>query len=174
MLPVAYGRKVESQVAYMIAVSTLPFTWDVREPPARMRRYQNPRRADDIMAPVLSTQAQSLCIISRDFPWTIAISTNDGLPLTIIDVLNALYESLMKEVRRSEWALASDTHKYSTLQANKERRHANMAMRIRRVDWLGSSCMFRGLVKDSELIRKRMMPGDRPEEMWAVRFGPMQ
>jgi Family of unknown function (DUF6699) len=164
---------LESQVASMIAAATLSFTWDVRDPPARMQQYRNTHRGDDIMTPVLSTQTQYLCLVSYDFPWTIAISTNDGLPLTIIDVLNALYESFMKEVRRSEWALASDTQKYTTLKANKDRRRANMAMRIRRVDWLGSRCMFRGLVKDSELIRKRMMPGDHPGEMWAVRFGSL-
>ena len=155
----------------MLAVPTLSIVWNVREPPALMQQYRNPRRANDVMAPALSTQAQYLCIVSHDFPWTIAISTNDGKPLTIMDVLEALHESLMKEVRRSEWALAPDVQKYITLKANRERRSTNMAMRIRRVDWLGARCMFRGLVRDNELIRKRLMPGDRPGEMWAVRFG---
>jgi Family of unknown function (DUF6699) len=157
----------------MLAFGTLPVTWDVREPPARMRQYRNPRYADDMMTPALSTQAQYLCIVSHDFPWTVAISTNDGRPLTVIDVLEALFESFMKEVRRSEWALAADMQKYIALKANKDRRRADLPMRIRRVDWLGARCMFRGLVRDSELVKKRLMPGDHPGEMWAVRFGSM-
>lgn len=171
MFPAADGWEMESLIAPMLALGGVSFTWDVRDPPPRTWPYRNPRYADDVMSPALSTHAQYLCIVSHEFPWTVAISTNDGHPLTVMDVLEALHESLMKEVRRSEWALAADMQKYITLKANKDRRRADVPMRIRRVDWLGARCMFRGLVRDSELVKKRFMPGDHIGEMWAVRFG---
>jgi hypothetical protein len=115
-----------------------------------------------------------MCIVSHDFPWTVAISTNDARPLTVIDVLEALYDSLYKEVRRSEWALAVDMQRYLMLKANKVRRRATVPMGIRRVDWLGPRCMFRGLERDEELARKRLMPGDRPGDVWVVRFGSLR
>ncbi|KAF8585921.1 hypothetical protein K439DRAFT_1632186 [Ramaria rubella] len=167
------GRIMESQMAPVLSIGSLSVMWDVRYSPSYMRQHQSDSPYDDMRAPALSTQSQFLCIISHDFPWTVAVSRNDGRPLTVIDVFEALHESLQKEVRRSEWALAADVQRYIMLKANKARRRSETAMRIRRVDWLGTRCMFRGLERDEDLARKRLMPGDNPGEMWAVRFSSL-
>ncbi|KAF8513106.1 hypothetical protein BU17DRAFT_53438, partial [Hysterangium stoloniferum] len=159
-------------LAPTLEVGSYAIRWDVRDPPDNLRqRYRNKRPSDSLAAPAISTQSRYLCIISHDFPWTVAISTNDARPLTVIDVIEGLYDSLNKAVRRSEWALAADVQRYLMLKANKARRRATVAMGIRRVDWLGTRCMFKGLEKDEELARRRIMPGDRPSDVWVVRFG---
>lgn len=91
-----------------------------------------------------------------------------------MDVLEALYQSLQKGVRRSEWALAQDVRRYIMLEANKSRRKSTMAMGVRRVDWLGTRYMFKGLEKDEELSMRRLMPGDQPTEVWVARFGAIR
>lgn len=156
----------------MLAIGSGAIRWDVRDSPTHLRQlYKGARRGEGLTAPALSNRSRYLCLVSHDFPWTIAISTTNGQPLTVIDVLEALYESLHKEVRRSEWALAIDVQRYLMMKANKNRRKSTVAMGIRRVDWLGSRCIFKGLEKDEELTRKRLMPGDQPSDVWVVRFG---
>ncbi|KIJ49502.1 hypothetical protein M422DRAFT_225291 [Sphaerobolus stellatus SS14] len=158
----------------MLTVSSLGIKWDVRDPPAHLRQMRgNTRLSNGLAASALSTQKNVLCVISYDFPWTLAISTQDSRPLTVMDVLEALYQTLHKEVRRSEWALAPDVQRYIMLKANKARRKSTMAMGIRRVDWLGTRCLFRGLERDDDLARRRLMPGDQPTEVWVARFGSM-
>ncbi|GJJ06434.1 hypothetical protein Clacol_000626 [Clathrus columnatus] len=170
--PSSSGSGMASQASPMLAIGSGAIRWDVRDSPSNLRQlYKSTRRGEGVTAPALSTKSRYLCLISYDFPWTIAISTTNGQPLTVIDVLEALYESLHKEVRRSEWALAIDVQRYLMMKANKNRRKSTVAMGIRRVDWLGSRCMFKGLEKDDELARKRLMPGDQPSDVWVVRFG---
>jgi len=156
----------------MLTVSSLGIKWDVRDSPAHIRARSNPRQTNGLTSPALSSQSRYLCIISYDFPWTLAITTQDNRPLTVMDVLEALHQSLHKEVRRAEWALAPDVQRYMMLKANKARRKSTIAMGIRRVDWLGSRCMFKGLERDDELVSRRLMPGDQLNpEVWVARFG---
>lgn len=157
-------------MAPTLAVGSVSVVWDVRDSPAHMRQSRHSRQVD-LTAPATSTLSQHMRLVSQDFPWTIDIKRNGNHPLTVLDIIEALYEGLGKEVRRSEWALATNGQKYAIQKSNKQRRGSETATRIRRVDWL-PRYMFRGLEKDESLARKRLMPGDNSEgEMWAVRFG---
>ena len=126
-------------------------------------------------------------LISKDFPWTIEIDMqkevvkssygrSTSYAINVADVWKAIYNALQEPLLESEWALLMDS---SWLERDSRRRGIEQAAQkrvgkspvVRRVDWLGEKAVFRGLVKDDNFARHRMMPGMKwSADTWVVRF----
>ena len=76
----------------------------------------------------------------------------------------------------SEWGLiVGDAKQQKTIEkAAKKRLNGTAAgdKRLKRIDYLGDFTVFRGLYKDEEFERLRLLPGEKKcPETWVVKFG---
>lgn len=160
--------------------------WDVR---TNLRH--NARRADGerlssialkanaINAAGLNHNSMRLVIADERFPWTITVSRASGI--TVGDVFMEIGLGLNAEITDPEKVIAGEER---TAQAEVERaanegtgavktREAGDAMR--RVDWLGTRTVFKGLVHSSAkeyeyLVRRRVHSHARPNT-WVLVLG---
>lgn len=164
------GRELPQKVSYQspihpLLASQTHATFDIRLSPSSI----NPTAG--IMEPATSSRSRFLRIISRDFPWTLEVSNKYQGPVTCADVFNALYAALSLPLTHAEWTLADDLKKDSLMRANRNRR-GGQVRRLRRIDWLGSKVYFKGLVRNDELGRSRLLPEDDLwPDTWVVKFG---
>lgn len=129
--------------------------------------------SSEVAESATSNGARQLRIISRDFPWTLEVSNRKQSVITCADVFSAIYVGLSVPLTASEWTLADDTKKSSMIRANRNRRGGSVSLgRLRRIDWLGSRVYFKGLTKDDELGRERLLPEDELwPDTWVIKFG---
>jgi len=56
--------------------------------------------------------------------------------------------------------------------AARKREEKDNDKRLKRIDWLGDTTLFKGLEKDEEFERQRLLPcAQACPETWVVRFG---
>jgi len=114
-------------------------------------------------------------LISKAFPW--AIDVMGQTPVTCEAVWDALYVALQEPIADSEWGMivASKKHREITEKAAKKRIEADPNCdknQLRRIDYLGDTTLFKGLDKDDDFEKARLLPGAKGcPDTWVVRFG---
>ena len=146
---------------------------DVRFQPSTEAALQNATYIAYRHAYATATQASHIRLISKDFPWLIEIRTI-GHPVTCGDVWGALYAALQEPLADSEWGILShDLSKTKRVQkAAKQRQSEGDKDKIfKRVDWVGDTFTFRGLEKDDDFAKRRLLNVDSNcEETWVVKM----
>ncbi|KIL66404.1 hypothetical protein M378DRAFT_75180, partial [Amanita muscaria Koide BX008] len=115
-----------------------------------------------------------LRLYSKSIPWCIDIKTN-GHPVMCRDVWNAIYEALQQGIDDSEWGMVVRDEKLRETVENaaKTRRRGDKkeSNEIKRIDFLGEETIFKGLEKDDDLAKVRLLPGTQGcEETWFAVF----
>ncbi|KAG1863808.1 hypothetical protein F4604DRAFT_1783738 [Suillus subluteus] len=183
-----------------LAPPSVPLIYDLRYSPTSLRfPSSSPFTGcgyEFLRVPLTPERPRQIRLISPDFPWAFNIGPSAGEEsVTCLDVLSALYAELQRPLTDMEWGTAGDEKRASLIRARDRRlwirlafhKSLNSAARTRptvsferpvqqeplllRVDWLGSSVAFMGLVKDETFARRRFAPGggDHPET-WMVKF----
>jgi hypothetical protein len=152
--------------------------YDIRLPPSCLRSAPNaPLRiasSADLDIPFAPSRPASIRIISREFPWAIAVSEGTrGAGVSCWEVLVALYDSLQMPLADHEWGFSSDDLRQRMVRAWKLRESAGsgQAALLKRVDLLGGRCMLQGFRRDGEFTAQRLYPGTRlVPDTWTVCF----
>ncbi|KAH7889080.1 hypothetical protein F5I97DRAFT_786536 [Phlebopus sp. FC_14] len=155
-----------------LAVDTTQIRYDVRKSPRDGILLSTHQQID--FAPALAQPAYELRIISKAFPWTIDVRAPAGSVVTCGAVFEALYSMLQEPIADSEWGIAiHDKSRKETIEkAAKARQDKDKDKKLRRIDWLGETTAFKGLEKDEDFERKRLLPGTQAcPETWVVKFG---
>jgi hypothetical protein len=118
--------------------------------------------------------ATHLRMISKVFPWSIDIPLRT--PVTCEAVWDALYKALQEEIKDSEWGLiVGDAKQQKMIEKAAKKRldgSATENKRLKRIDYLGDATMFKGLFRDEEFERLRLLPGEKAcPETWVVKLG---
>ena len=129
------------------------------------------------MQPALVTASPvtHLRIYSKVFPWTIDIISKQR-PVTCRDIWDAIYDALQQELDDSEWGMIVRDKKLreTTEKAAKKRIEedkSNKSKKLKRIDILGEAALFKGLEKDEELEKVRLLPGmEACPETWFAAF----
>jgi len=163
-----------------LARPTVPVVYDIRFPPSTLRfprsspyyRYSN----SDLVVPLTPSRPRLVRIISKQFPWAFDVDyteRGESYSVTCLDVLTALHDALQETLADHEWGLADRVRKERMLRARSRRMRAERRLTLlKRVDWLGSHSLFKGLEKDEIFARGRMCPGTlEVSETWVVKFG---
>ncbi|KAJ6476014.1 hypothetical protein C8R47DRAFT_1141987 [Mycena vitilis] len=120
-----------------------------------------------------TSSAAHVRLISKAFPWSIDVMSNT--PVTCDAVWDALYTALQQHIADSEWGMLVNTDKKlreSIEKAAKKRAEADGDTKLKRIDWLGSNTIFKGLDKMEEYTELRLLPGeDSCIETWVVKLG---
>ena len=121
-----------------------------------------------------ATQASHIRLISKDFPWSIDIKTS-GHPVTCDDVWNALHAALQNPLADSEWGILScDPSSAKKVQKAAKQRQSEIdkdKKGLKRVDWVGENFIFRGLERDDDFSKRRLVYLDSEcEETWVVKM----
>ncbi|KAG2039556.1 hypothetical protein BDR03DRAFT_951475 [Suillus americanus] len=178
---------------------SVPLIYDLRYPPTSLHFPSSSPFAgwgyEFLRVPLTPERPTQIRLISPDFPWAFDIGPSAGEEVvTCLDVLSTLHAELQRPLTDMEWGTAGDEKRASLMRACDRRLwtqlafhgSSNSAARTRptvsferpvqqeplllRVDWLGSSVAFMGLVRD-EASTRIFVPGggDRPET-WVVKF----
>lgn len=81
---------------------------------------------------------------------------------------------LQEPIVDSEWGIVvHDRAKKETIEkAVKTRCEKDKDARLKRIDWLGETTAFKGLERDEEFEKKRLLPGTQTcKETWVIKFG---
>jgi hypothetical protein len=126
------------------------------------------------LTPAYSAPVSSMRLLSRSFPWTIDIVGGPGNPITCEAVWQALHAALQEPIADSEWGFAlSDRGRKEDIEQAAKRRleDGDTDRKLKRIDWLGDRTTFKGLDKDDDFAKRRLLPGSSPcAETWIVRF----
>lgn len=95
--------------------------------------------------------------------------------MTCEHVWNALYNALQQPLVDSEWGfIVQDSKRLEVVKnAIKKRTDGNAKAdkAPKRIDYLGDTTLFRGLEKDDDFVKTRMLPGTQPcKETWIVKL----
>ncbi|KAG1790071.1 uncharacterized protein HD556DRAFT_747007 [Suillus plorans] len=146
--------------------------YDIRKPAREAIMLTTWQQIHHIPAFVAPTY--EILIISKAFPWSMLIRAPAGSVVTCGAIFEGLHEMLHKHIEDSEWAIVAldKTRREAIEKAAKARQEKDKDKRLKRIDWLGDTPMFKGLEKDEEFEKKRHLPGsDTVAETWVVRFG---
>jgi len=146
----------------VLAVDSVQFYWDVRKKPGyEIHQATFHTNKDD---PVFRDGSRNMRLFSKQMPWTIDIKIEDqSLAFNVLLVWDAVYKALQQEVLDAEWALIGNDKKQKERmeKAWAERTRGKTNKKLRRIDWLGNTVMFRGLERDDDFIRThRLRPGE--------------
>ena len=157
----------------ILAADTTLARVDVRFPPSSEAAITNATYYAYRHAHATLTQASHVRLISKDFPWSIDIKTG-GHPVTCEDVWNALHTALQQPLADSEWgALSYDASKAKKVQkaAKQRQSEGDKDKGLKRVDWLTDNYIFRGLERDEDFAKRRLVYVDNEcEETWVVKM----
>ena len=112
-------------------------------------------------------------LYSKSFPWTVEISTPMGTMITCEIVWSAINQALAQPIVDSEWGLIMDNKRQRDIvkKAAKDREVVDGDPWLKRIDWLGGTTTFKGLEKDEDFIRHRLLPGTQEcTETWMMKF----
>ncbi|KAG5643384.1 hypothetical protein DXG03_000998 [Asterophora parasitica] len=145
--------------------------FDVRKPPQEI--HATTYHSERIFRAV-EQGAKQFRIISKAFPWSIDIDSSPNF-VTCDHIWEALYQTLQEPIVDSEWGLLINIKKQREVveKAAKKRMDANRAdeVKLRRIDYLGEATMFKGLDKDDEFEKSRLLPGAKGcPDTWVVSF----
>ncbi|KAG2073974.1 hypothetical protein BDR04DRAFT_1093586 [Suillus decipiens] len=193
---IRYQRHPKYPPHPFLAPTSVPLIYDLRYPPASLRFPPSSPFAgceyESLRVPLTPEGPKQIRLISPDFPWAFDVSPSAGEEVvTCFDVLATLYCALQCPLTDTEWGAARHEKRASLIRARDRRLRmqlalygsSNSAARTRptgnfdmsvqrdplRVDWLGSSVAFMGLVKDEASARFVPGGGERPET-WVVKF----
>ncbi|PPR05900.1 hypothetical protein CVT24_006641 [Panaeolus cyanescens] len=126
-------------------------------------------------SPVFKSKTTHMRILSAQFPWQIDIMISPEDEMTCEHVWNALYNALQQPLADSEWGFIVQDSKRLELVKNaiKKRTDGNAKAdkTPKRIDYLGDATLFRGLEKDDEFAKTRLLPGAPPcKETWMVKL----
>ncbi|KAG1725425.1 uncharacterized protein EDB91DRAFT_92266 [Suillus paluster] len=148
--------------------------YDIRKPPREGIMISTWQQISHV--PALASPTHEVHIISKAFPWSINIRAPAGSVVTCGAVFDALHAMLQEPIADSEWGIVAldKTRREAIEKAAKARqdKDKDKEKRLKRVDWLGDTPMFKGLEKDEDFEKKRLLPGSAGvAETWVVRFG---
>ncbi|KIY65637.1 hypothetical protein CYLTODRAFT_424150 [Cylindrobasidium torrendii FP15055 ss-10] len=120
-----------------------------------------------------STRLPTKCVrlVSLAFPWMIEVKGAGGV--TVGMIWEALHAMFQVELQDSEWGAAILDRKIRTAieKASKKRTEGKKDTKLRRIDWLGDAVYFRGLDRDPEFEKARLLPGqDAVADTWVVKM----
>ncbi|KAG1901865.1 uncharacterized protein F5891DRAFT_188759 [Suillus fuscotomentosus] len=177
-----------------LAPPSAPLIYDLRYAPTSLRFLSPPPFAgcgyEFLRVSLTSERPRQIRLISPYFPWAFDIGPSAGEEaVTCLDVLSTLHAALQCPLTDTEWGTAGDDKRTSLIRARDRRLWIQLALYgssnpaphtrptaqreslLLRVDWLGSSVAFMGLVKDEAFARRRLIPGGRERlETWVVKF----
>ncbi|KAG1827771.1 hypothetical protein EV424DRAFT_596472 [Suillus variegatus] len=177
-----------------LAPPSVPLIYDLRYSPTSLRFPPSSPFADCgyefLRVPLTSDRPRQIRLISPYFPWAFDIGPSAGEEVvTCLDVLSTLHVALQCPLTDTEWGTAGDDKRASLIRARDRRLWIQLALHgssnrvahtrptvqreplLLRVDWLGSSVAFMGLVKDEAFARRRLVPGGmEPPETWVMKF----
>ncbi|KAG1806131.1 uncharacterized protein BJ212DRAFT_1389788 [Suillus subaureus] len=183
-----------------LAPPSVPLIYDLRYFPTSLRFPPSSPFAgcgyEFLRVPLTPERPRQIWLISPDFPWAFDIGPSAGEEfVTCLDVLSTLHAELQRPLTDMEWGTAGIEKRASLIRAHDRRLwiqlalhgSSNSAARTRptvsfqrpvqreplllRVDWLGSSVAFMGLVKNEAFTRRRFVPGGgKHPETWVVKF----
>ncbi|KAI6121890.1 hypothetical protein EDD16DRAFT_862185 [Pisolithus croceorrhizus] len=152
-----------------LAADTTLVRYDVRKAPYDGILFSTAAQLGPTSA--LSSPSSAIRIISRSFPWTLDIQA----PVTCAAVFDGLYKMLQEPLADSEWGIVCtlDKSRRETIEkAAKARMERDKVKKLKRIDWLGDMTAFKGLEKDDEFEKKRLLPEMAPcPETWVAKFG---
>ncbi|KAG8214217.1 hypothetical protein J3R82DRAFT_11012 [Butyriboletus roseoflavus] len=124
--------------------------------------------------PAFAQPTYDVRIISKAFPWSVDIRAPTGSVVTCSAIFEGLYAMLQEPIVDSEWGIVvHDKSKKETVEkAAKARSEKDRDACLKRIDWLGETTAFKGLERDEEFEKKRLLPGTQPcKETWMIKFG---
>jgi hypothetical protein len=121
----------------------------------------------------LAAPARHMRLLSKSFPWQIEIMTPTSV--TCEDVWEAIYAALQQPIVDSEWGfiIKDAKHKEAMEAAMKKRieSDSNADKRPKRIDFLGNVTLFKGLGKDDDFAKLRLLPHSPPcAETWVIKL----
>lgn len=126
------------------------------------------------LQPAFAQPTHNVCIISKAFPWTVDIRAPAGSVVTCSAIFEGLYTMLQEPIVDSEWGIVvhDKSRKETIEQAAKARSKKGKDTHLKRIDWLGETTAFKGLERNEEFEKKRLLPGAQAcKETWVIKFG---
>ncbi|PFH53707.1 hypothetical protein AMATHDRAFT_54141 [Amanita thiersii Skay4041] len=125
-------------------------------------------------AVVGSPGVSRMVIISKVFPWSIEIKLTPH-QLTCRHVWDALHDALDQPIDDSEWGMIVTQDKKIRETVEKAALHRlkndKSGKKLKRIDFLGDKTMFKGLERDEEFEKIRLLPGSEAcAETWVATF----
>lgn len=165
-----YGSAKYPMLSPTLAHDSHPLQFDVAKQP---RTVINPQVYSQTHGtPAFAYPVMHMRLISKHFPWSIDIVTQT--PITCEAVWDAMHAALQEHLADSEWGcIASDKRQKETIEkAAEKRQESEPETRVKRIDWLGQNTVFKGLEKNEDFEKARLMPGSKPcPETWLIRLG---
>jgi len=121
----------------------------------------------------LATPTRHMRLVSKSFPWQIDIVTPTNV--TCEDVWESLYAALQHPIVDSEWGfiIKDKSHKDALETAVKKRTESDPSAdkRPKRIDYLGNATLFKGLTKDDDFVKLRLLPQSPScPETWVIKL----
>lgn len=101
------------------------------------------------------------------------IEIKSSSPVTCEAVWDSIYAGLQEPIVDSEWGLIMNDkkHRESMLKAQKKREESDKDKRLKRIDYLGDATLFKGLEKDEDYAKQRLLLGvEACPETWVVKL----
>jgi hypothetical protein len=156
-----------------LGVESTIIPYDLRRAP----RDGIPTRYQQIaLQPAFAQPTYDVRIISKAFPWAVDIRPPAGSVVTCSAIFKGVYAMLQEPITYSEWGIVMiEKTKKETIERAAKARHEKRKdkdMRLKKIDWLGDTTVFRGLERDEEFEKKRLLPGTQGvKETWVIKFG---
>jgi len=154
----------------VLAADTTLLRYDVRTKP-REAILASTYHAN-CFTPCLGSPTSHVRLISKAFPWTIDVKSSNGV-ITCEHIWDAIHAALQEPLADSEWGIAvvDRDRRDAILKAAKKRGEKDNDVRLKRIDWLGDTTLFRGLEQDGEFEKERLLPRNQGcPETWVVRL----
>jgi hypothetical protein len=168
----------------ILAADTTLVRFDVQKKPSTeilSSTYFSNRQTSATATPVTHMR-----LFSKSFPWSIDIMNTPGINCE--QVWDAVYAALQEPIADSEWGLIVDNEecrkrvekaarkRYEMIDKDSGNDNLNRSSSnskgLKRIDWLGEKTLFKGLEKDDEFAKTRLLPGLQVcSETWVVKFG---
>jgi hypothetical protein len=121
----------------------------------------------------LAAPTRHMRLLSKSFPWQIDIMTPTNV--TCEDVWESLYAALQQPIVDSEWGfIIKDAKQREAMEAAMKKRiesDSNADKRPKRIDYLGNVTLFKGLGRDDDFVKLRLMPHSPPcAETWVIKL----
>jgi hypothetical protein len=119
----------------------------------------------------LAAPTHHMRLISKSFPWQIDIITPANV--TCEDVWESVYAALQQPIVDSEWGfiIKDAKQKEAMVAAMNKRVESDADKRPKRIDYLGNVTLFKGLGRDDDLVKLRLMPHSPPcAETWVIKL----
>lgn len=164
------SRKYPNLNPILAADQTL-LRYDIRNKPKETIQastyYQNCQ-----VAALAKSNVTHMRLISKAFPWTIDVK---GSVITCEIIWDAIYCALQEPLADSEWGMVvgdkEKDRREAIVKAAGKRELKDGDKRLKRIDWLGDATLFKGLEKDDDFEKLRLLPKGQPcGETWLLKL----